>query len=259
MNPRLLRPTPTGFDPRRIAGLQGWWDAADLSSMAQNSDGTTAVTSINDPVGFWRDKSGNLRHAKQTTNNNRPQVQVSDKNGRAGLNFDGSNDYYVCDSGAAFAAVYATAVVRRTGTPPDWAAIYFHRSGSSAAGFTNSAQDFSFGQTQNRIGSIHGLLVDGGVARRNGTALTTVNSGFFNVRDASLLPNTTDTNVIGIQGNITSTVGTQYPTIGVDPFSATRVYPMRLYELLVYSVIPTAAQLQAIERYLAQKWGITLA
>jgi hypothetical protein len=259
INPRLLRPTTTGFDPRRITGLQGWWDAADLSSMAQNSDGTTAVTSTNDPVGFWRDKSGNGRHAKQTTNNNRPQVQIADMNGRPGLNFDGSNDHYICDSGASFAAAYATAVVRRTGSPANWAAIYFHRSANSAAGFTNSAQDFSFGQTQDRIGSIHGLLVAGGVARRNGNALTTVNSGLFNVHDASLLPNTTDTNVIGIQGNITSTVGTQYPTIGVDPFSATRVYPMRLYELLVYSVIPTTAQLQAIERYLAQKWGITLA
>jgi hypothetical protein len=258
MNPRLLRPTVSGFDPRRIAGLQGWWDAADLSSMAQNSDGTTAVTSTNDPVGFWRDKSGNGRHAKQTTNNNRPQVQIADRNGRPGLNFDGSNDYYVCDAGASFAAAYATAVVRRTGSPPNWAAIYFHRAGSSAAGFTNSAQNFSFAQTQDRIGSIYGLLVAGGIARSNGTALTAVNSGLFNVHDASLLPNTTDTNVIGIQGNITGTVGTQHPTIGVDPFSETRVYPMRLYELLVYSVIPTTAQLQAIERYLGRKWGITV-
>jgi hypothetical protein len=99
----------------------------------------------------------------------------------------------------------------------------------------------------------------GGVARRNGTALTTVNSGSFNVHDADLLPNTTDTNVIGIQGNISSTSGTQFPKIGLDPVFLTRVYPMRLYELLVFSVIPTTAQLQAIERYLGRKWGITIA
>jgi len=259
MNPRLLRPTPTGFDPRRIAGLQGWWDAADLSSMAQNSDGTTAVTSTSDPVGFWRDKSGNLRHAKQTTNNNRPQVQIADKNGRAGLNFDGSNDYYDCDSGAAFAAAYVTAVVRRTGSPADFSAVYFHRQSGSAAGFTNSAQEFVVGQIQNRVGRLAGLTTAGGVARLNGVSLTTANSNFFNVHDAEVLPNTTDANVIGIQGNISSTVGTQHPKIGIDPAAVTRVYPMRLYELLVYSVIPTTAQLQAIERYLGRKWGITIA
>jgi hypothetical protein len=227
--------------------------------MAQNSDGTTAVASTNDPVGFWRDKSGNLRHAKQAINNNRPQMQIADKNGLAGLNFDGSNDHFVCDSGASFAAAYATAVVRRTASPPFWAAIYYHRSAGSSAGFTNSAQDFSFAQTEGRIGSIHGLVSAGGVARLNGAAITTVNSGVFNVHDASLLPNTTDTNVIGIQGNITSTSGTQHPTIGLEPNNVIRVYPMRLYELLVFSVIPTTAQLQAIERYLGRKWGITIA
>jgi len=259
MNPRLLRPTTTGFDPRRITGLQGWWDAADLSSMAQNSDGTTAVTSTNDPVGFWRDKSGNARHAKQTINNNRPQVQIADKNGRPGLNFDGSDDYFACDSGATFAAAVAIAVVRRTGTPTNFAGIFMLRNSASAVGFSNSAQGFFVQQTGTVVGFIFGLATDGGLMRSNGTALTPTNDGFFGVRHSELFPNTTATNVIAVQGNVTSVSGTQFPFIGLDPNNVTRVYPMRLYELLVYSVIPTTAQLQAIERYLAQKWGITLA
>jgi hypothetical protein len=39
MNPRLLRPTPTGFDLRRLSGLVQWYDAADQSTMTLN--GTT--------------------------------------------------------------------------------------------------------------------------------------------------------------------------------------------------------------------------
>lgn len=259
MNPRLLRPTPAGFDPRRIAGLEMWFDAADLSSMAQNSDGSTAVTATDDPVGFWRDKSGKARHAKQTINNNRPFLKLADKNGRPGLNFDGSDDYFACDSGAAFAAMIAIAVVRRTGTPNQWGAIFKTRDGSSAAGFTNSAQDFSVQQTQASSGFIYGLAVDGGIMRRNGTVLTAVNTGLFGIRHAELLPDTTATNVIGVQGNVTSTSGTQFPFIGLDPFAVTRVYPMRLYELLIYSAFPSTPQLQTIERYLGRKWGITVA
>lgn len=258
MNPRLLRPTVSDV-PRRIAGLEMWFDAADLSTMAQNSNGTTAVTATSDPVGFWRDKSGKGRHAKQTTNNNRPQVQLADKNGRPGLNFDGNDDYFACDSGANFAAEFAIAVVRRTGTSNAWGAVFKIRDVSSSAGFTNSAQDFTVQQTNVSTGFIFGLLVDGGIMRRNGTVLTAVNSGQFNIRHAELFPNTTATNVIGVQGNVTSASGTQYPFIGLDPFSVTRVYPMRLYELLVYSSIPSTAQLQTIERYLGRKWDITIA
>jgi hypothetical protein len=260
MNPRLLRPTASGFDPRRIAGLQGWWDAADLSSMAQNSDGTTAVTSTSDPVGFWRDKSGNGRHARQTTNNNRPTVQLADKNGRAGLDFDGSNDYFACDSGAAHRVRYAYAVVRRTGTNAAWGAIFKIRNASSDASISpNSAQDMSLQRVNLEAGSLFGLLQAGGLARLNGQTITTVNSGQFNIHSAALLPNTTDTNVIGIQGNVTDTAGTQYPFISLDPFAASRVFQMRLYELLVYDTVPNTATLQQVERYLGRKWGITIA
>lgn len=259
MSPRLLRPkAPGGFDPRSIGGLQGWWDAADVSTMAQNSNGTTAATAASDPVGYWADKSGNGRHARQSINNNRPALQLADRNGLPGLNFDGSNDYFACDSGPAFSAVMAFAVLRRTGLS-DWGSIYVHRAASSTAGFTNSAQMFFVQQTQTQNGFLFGLTLAGGVLRRNGTAFTPVNSSVFNIHHANLMPNTTDTNVIAVQGNQDNTVGTQYPFISFDPGVVTRVYPMRLYELLVYNFLPTTAQIQAIERYLGAKWGITIA
>jgi len=266
MNPRLLRPTASGFDPRRIAGLEAWFDASDLSTMAQNSNGTTAATATSDPVGYWADKSGKGRHAKQTTNNNRPTVQLADKNGRAGLDFDGSNDFFVCDPGANYGITYFIAAMRRTGATPSgvfgWAAVAGLFTISNVAGITASANGASFQQAALSHGFLFGLVgasASNGVIRRNGTVLPSINSGVFNTWHAEVLPNTTDTNVVVMQANTTLTTGANYLMIGLDPFSAVRVYPMRMYELLAFSSFPTTSQLQAIERYLGGKWGITIA
>lgn len=73
------------------AGNTGaWYDPSDLSTLFQNSNGTTAVTQAGDPVGYMADKSGNGNHAIQATAGMRPTLQ-----GAAGgwyLQFDGVDD-----------------------------------------------------------------------------------------------------------------------------------------------------------------------
>ena len=66
--------------PKTIPGLQLWLDGADLSTMRQNSNGTTAVALNSDPVGYWGDKSGNGRNATQGTLASRPYFLVNNKN-----------------------------------------------------------------------------------------------------------------------------------------------------------------------------------
>lgn len=78
MNPRLLRPTASGFNPKTLAGLAGWWDASDASTITLNS--TT--------VSEWRDKSGNGRHATQATAANQPVYSTNQVNGRPALTLD---------------------------------------------------------------------------------------------------------------------------------------------------------------------------
>jgi hypothetical protein len=93
MSPRLLRPiAPGGFNPTRLAGLIGWYDSADLASMAQNADGTGAVT-VGSQVGYWADKSGSGNHLTQSSGANRPTLTANQVNGRDALRFDGSNDF----------------------------------------------------------------------------------------------------------------------------------------------------------------------
>ena len=63
-----------------------WYDPSDLSTMFQNSDGTTAVA-VGDPVGYIADKSGNGKHATQATAASRPLLDTANL-----INYDGTDD-----------------------------------------------------------------------------------------------------------------------------------------------------------------------
>jgi len=59
------------------ASQQGaWYEAFDISTLFQLSDGTTAVTAAADPIGYIGDKSGRSNHAIQTTTARRLTYQT---------------------------------------------------------------------------------------------------------------------------------------------------------------------------------------
>lgn len=81
------------FDPTQLfqsGEAGGWWDVQDLSTMFQNSDGTTSVA-VGDPVGYLADKSGNGNHLIQATAGARPILR-QDGGGFYYLECDGSDD-----------------------------------------------------------------------------------------------------------------------------------------------------------------------
>ena len=58
-------------------GEQGaWYDPSDLSTMFQDSAGTTPVTAVEQPVGKILDKSGRGNHASQATADARPMLSA---------------------------------------------------------------------------------------------------------------------------------------------------------------------------------------
>jgi len=79
MNPRLLRPLASGFNPRQIAGLALWLDASATSSLTFNGN----------TVSEWRDLSGNGRHFAQGTAASQPNGVNVTQNGRRALQFSG--------------------------------------------------------------------------------------------------------------------------------------------------------------------------
>lgn len=93
--------------PARLfrSGEQGfWYDPSDLSTMFQDSAGTTPVTATGQLVGRILDKSGRGNHAIQATGAARPTLQ-RDSGGRYYLDLDGVS-----------ASMYSAASIDFTGT-----------------------------------------------------------------------------------------------------------------------------------------------
>lgn len=94
MNPRLLRPRASfqaPFSPSSIAGLAGWYDASDLATLFENSNGTGAASG-GGPVGYWQDKSGTGNHATQSGSTSlKPTLEASSTNGKASLSFNNAS------------------------------------------------------------------------------------------------------------------------------------------------------------------------
>jgi hypothetical protein len=68
-----------------------WYDPSDITTLFQDTAGTTPVTETGQAVARINDKSGRGNHATQATLDNRPTYQV-DSNGLPYLSFDGVND-----------------------------------------------------------------------------------------------------------------------------------------------------------------------
>lgn len=68
-----------------------WFDPSDMSTLFQDTGGTTAVTADGQSVARINDKSGNARHATQATSTKRPVFR--DSGGLRWLEFDGVDDF----------------------------------------------------------------------------------------------------------------------------------------------------------------------
>jgi uncharacterized protein (DUF2147 family) len=94
--------TPIGaFSPASIGGLQLWLDAADASTLFQNSNGTTAASADGDSVGYWGDKSGSSNHIIQADGTKKPLLKTNILNGKNVIRNDGVNDFLKSTTGGA--------------------------------------------------------------------------------------------------------------------------------------------------------------
>lgn len=107
----------SAFDPSDLFNNGengGWYDPSDLSTLWQDTAGTTAVTTSGQSVARIDDKSGSGHHLTQATAASRPTYQTS--GGLHWLDFDGTDDYLqetsftasITDSGGALAVSSAS-------------------------------------------------------------------------------------------------------------------------------------------------------
>ncbi len=109
------------FAPTAIAGLQAWYDASDASTLYDATSGGSLVAA-DGAVARWEDKSGNGRHATQSTPGFRPVRKTAQQNGLGALEFTGSSSQRLAVSGSAstlnflHSSAYTLFVVTKVGT-----------------------------------------------------------------------------------------------------------------------------------------------
>lgn len=283
MSPRLLRPRASGgFDPRIISGCVCNLDASVLSSLFQNSDGTTAATATDHPVGYWADLSGLGNHALQTVaTGSRPFLKLNNQNGRPGLLFDGSNDFMAATI-TGFQSLTAATIIQVVKTT------------TAAAGDANSGGFWGFGNVSSasgiypanrcvQLGSSTGALVgericfnieppqngrlgSSSYTRASNTAqliaATLSSTGpalFANNASVSL-----DLRAFATTSSPCAPSNTGYTAdndllIGAIRAAGNLAYTaeLTLHQMIVYNRVLTATELTTIWDAMRQKWGIT--
>lgn len=150
------------FDPSALfaAGEKGFWvDPSDLSTMWQDAAGTVPVTAAGQPVGRIIDKSGNGMVWTQSTDANRPTLEVDSNGNRylsgngvskwmlstAALNMSGHTKMLIA-AGANITSS-ATSVMFQHGNYSTSGSVYFSKNGDNVGNprlrvYSNSVLDF---------------------------------------------------------------------------------------------------------------------
>jgi len=255
MSPRLLRPVASGFDPRRIAGLVGWWDSTDNATIATD----TGVTS-------WSDKSGNGYTLTQGTGANQPTV--SSIGGRQAFLFNGSAQF-LSSSNAGLSGVGTS-----TGANvPNLTCFYACQISAAHLGIAvawgSNTSDAPF------HGPIHPTNVGGSVwrtsYRSNDSGTTFVNSTATYATATPLVIATAQNNS-AIVGRVSGTeVLSPAPLGAIGPTTTSRFavgallrnsaavfFNGRIGDVVVYNRVLSASEITRVERWLAGKFAVTL-
>jgi hypothetical protein len=250
MNPRLLRPTPTGFDPRRIAGLQLWLDGSDSSTFTLN--GST--------VSEWRDKSGNSRHFAQATAAQQPVAASNVKNGRGAVAF--TNDWmtgtYTYTFGSFFIVWNQPTTVSGDANPSVFSA---RKSSADKVANGSLGLGLAVGPTTIAADKLTHVTVspsEPGSYRLNGvdggSALTpTV------FADGGVAPRTSPDRWQYLSAVLTTPVtGSKPVVLGADSFtvSGRLMQNGHIGEILIYDTALSASQVTRVTNYLIARWGL---
>lgn len=230
MNPALRdileESTTAVFSPSSIAGLVLWLDAADASTITV--DGSNNVSE-------WRDKSGNARHAAQSTALNRPSYTSGGQvNGINAPTFNGTSHHLLTPSVTQAQPTTVFVALRPTSN-------------------TLYRGVFDGTTARNAIYGLNGTLNIFAGTELVGTTALTLNSAaqltaVFNGSSSSLRVNRSaqssgNSGANSLSGNI---------YIGR---SSNTYWEGQIAEVVAYSAVLSASDRDAVETYLASKWG----
>jgi hypothetical protein len=252
----------TSVVPTAIPNLSLWLDASDSSTLFDATSGGSTVAA-DGAVARWEDKSGGGRHFAQSTANNRPLRRTAQYNGKDVLDFDGVNDgffgtasgginsteyrYFITQSEHS---IFVVGIADTVGTNSansyqneafygdgnGHISLYLRSNGNvgvanyDSGGYDNVTTAYSAGSL-----ALFGVELSGGSLRLrlNGQSESTTASGAF------------------------APVGTSSLQVGQNYNAADYCLDGKIGEMLIYRRALNSANRQAIEGYLAHKWGLS--
>jgi hypothetical protein len=212
------------------------------------------ATATSDPVGHWRDKSGNNRHATQATGTSRPTVSGTTLNGRRQLSFVSQHLRGPQSSWNGSVSIYWAG---RTGQSSSGAFVFhdgeadqvsaFHAGWLNAQGVGAYGNGWNSGNAPRAESPNNWRLANivAGVTLSSSEAIARVNGATVNTTAA-------------LTGTLSQSTSAQ-PFIGRDASNVWNNLNGTIAELLIFQPALTAAQRLAIERYLGSKWSIAIA
>jgi hypothetical protein len=247
MNPRLLRPTASGFNPASIAGIANWWDANDAATVTLNSGA----------VETWTSKAGSKSAATQSTANNRPVTTTV--NGKTALSFDGSNDILLFTGTARTDETWIIAAAQ-TADQSSFRQLISDGADGHGMSATKGATRFlevSWGDSTEGSRRLRATYA--------ANAATPLGPGVFScIRSAAaggqVFIDGTRRNS-GVDGSLTGFTNSSSITIRrIGSYdSANFQFQGWIGEILCYSRPLSDSERLKVERYLGKKWGITVA
>lgn len=239
------------FRPSSIAGIQLWLDASDPWTLFNATSGGSTVAA-NGTVARWEDKSGNSRHATESTNG--PTRKAAVVGGSDALQFNGAQFLAGATTPVGGNVRTFFAVVRQLDTPSD---IFFQFGTKPTSGGT-------LGYIA-RAGLGGGNSFIGGDITTNnltiqGEALTFTNAFLSAYVQSSA--SSTRYFFNGTEKTVTGSVGPYNMDPGYFVGKARNVDDVAFFngymcELIAYDTALSDANRALVQSYLMSKWGIS--
>ena len=228
-------------DPTDIAGCQLWLDA----EQGVYSDAGTTLANNNDTVQQWNDQSGNGYNVTQTSEALRPTLKTSGINSKDSVEFDVS-DFMDGASPVVSPPNTIFAVFHITSSDTFGAVVYDSDANSRHNFFWNVAAGAYRASCQNAETTTQTTLSADYISSviQNG-ASSSIHMNGADVGDGSVDLGTNDLDGI--------TLGTVRAGLSADFYMRGQIA-----EVIVYDTALSTADRQAVETYLANKWGITI-
>jgi hypothetical protein len=240
------------FDPASVAGLTGWWDASDSSTLFDATAGGSLVDA-DGGVARIQDKSGAARHFTQDSSGSRPTRKTSQQNGLDVLRFDGSSDFmqgpvfntlFTADSSTCFVVAKASSVATDGSGPFTNAVVIADTSG--AHGF--------FGVRSN--GSVYSFGFDGTYFEVS-LSYTPGNWVCLTTDHAAPTLRATVNKATSTTQSLSAKEFTNFSTILGANYNQTVFLDGDVGEVITYNVALGVGDREAVENYLMSKWGIS--